>query len=125
MSELVFDTESALMTYSKMDYTVELIWKKNVNSEEFRHTYSEGLGFANKNKVQFFLSDMRKEGLVALDDVKWLTREVIAKAANIGVKRIALVNEDELIFSTIYAESLKKRIENFSIQVTGCPVSEN
>jgi hypothetical protein len=117
MSEIVFDTENAVMTYSKIDFSVELIWKKDITSEEFRQVYLKGLDFASKNKVFFFLSDIRNEGLVSLDDVKWLTREVIAKANNIGIKKIALVNEDDLIFSSIYAESLKKKIENYSIQV--------
>ena len=117
MSEIVFDNEHAIMTYSKTDLAIELIWKTDVTSDEFRKAYNNGLEFASQNKVQLFLSDIRKEGLVSLEDVKWLTLEVIAKASQIGIKKIALINEEELIFSSIYAESLKKKIENFSIQV--------
>lgn len=117
MSEIVFDSDSALMTYVKTDFAIELIWKNNVNSEEFRKVYMAGLEFAAQNKVQYFLSDIRKEGLVQLNDIKWLTQEVIAKADKLGIKKIALVNEEELTFSSIYAESLKKKIENYSIQV--------
>jgi hypothetical protein len=117
MSEIVFDNENAIMTYSKTDFTLELIWKSEVSSEEFRKVYVSGLKFASENKVHNFLSDIRKEGLVSLDDVKWLTNSVISNANQLGIKKIALINEEELIFSSIYAESLKKKIENFSIQV--------
>lgn len=117
MSEIVFDSENAVMTYSKNDFAIELIWKNDINSEEFRQVYLTGLEFAVNNKVLYFLSDIRNEGIVPIEDVKWLTQEVIAKANSIGIKKIALVNEDELTFSSIYAESLKKKIENFSIQV--------
>jgi hypothetical protein len=117
MSETVFDSEYAIMTYSKTDFAVELIWKKNISSEDFRQVYLTGLEFAAKNKVLYFLSDLRNEGLVAMSDVKWLANEVLANAWNIGIRKIALINEDDLIFSSIYAESLKKKIENISIQV--------
>jgi hypothetical protein len=117
MNEIVYDSENAVMTYSKSDFVVELIWKRNINSDEFRNVYLAGLDFAATNKVHFFLADIRNEGIVTLDDVKWLAKEVIAKANDIGIKKIALVNEDDLTFSSIYAESLKKKIENFSIQV--------
>jgi hypothetical protein len=117
MSEIVFDNEHAIMTYSKTDLALELVWKTDVISEEFRKVYVTGLKFASENKVNFFLSDIRKEGLVSLDDVKWLTSTVIANANQLGIKKIALINEEESIFSSIYAESLKKKIENYSIQV--------
>lgn len=117
MSEIVFDSENAVMTYSNTDFAIELTWKNDINSEEFRQVYLTGLEFAAHNKVLYFLSDIRNEGIVPIEDVKWLTQEVIAKANSIGIKKIALVNEDELTFSSIYAESLKKKIENFSIQV--------
>ena len=117
MNEIVFDTENAKLNYSKSDSLLELIWKKNVTSEEFRRIYLSGVDFVIKNKVHYFLSDIRNEGLIPLDDVKWLTKEVIAKAFEIGIKKIALVNEDDIIFSSIYADSVKKKLENFSVKV--------
>jgi len=117
MTEIVIDSESALMTYYNDDFIVELIWKKDINSEEFHQIYEEGINFASNNKVHYFLSDIRNEGLVPIDDVRWLSKEVISKASELGIKKIALVNEDDRTFSTIYAESIKKKIENFSIQV--------
>jgi hypothetical protein len=117
MGEFIYNSEFVDLTYSKSDLLVELIWKQNTNSEEFRTIYSFAVNFATKNKVQYFLSDMRNEGVVSLEDVKWLTKEVIAKAQDFGIKKIALVNEDDMIFSTIYAESVKKKLEKSAIHV--------
>ena len=117
MGEIIYNSEIVDLIYSKSDLLVELIWKKNTNTEGFRTIYSFAVNFATKNKVQYFLSDMRNEGLVSLDDVKWLTKEVIAKAFDFGIKKIALVNEDDMIFSTIYAESVKKKLEKLAIHV--------
>jgi hypothetical protein len=117
MGEIIYNSEYVDLIYSKSDLLVELIWKQNTNSEEFRTIYTFAVNFASKNKVHYFLSDMRNEGLVSLDDVKWLTKEVISKAQEFGILKIALVNEDDIIFSTIYAESVKKKLEKSAIHV--------
>jgi len=117
MGENIYNSDIVDLTYSKSEQLAELVWKQNTSSEEFRNIYTFAVNFANKNKVQYFLSDMRNEGLVSLDDVKWLTNEVISKAQDFGIKKIALVNEDDIIFSTIYAESVKKKLENTAINV--------
>jgi hypothetical protein len=117
MGDIIYNSEIADITYSKSEFMAELVWKQNTNSEEFKNIYSFAVNFAFVNKVYFFLSDMRNEGLVSLDDVKWLTREVISKAQEIGIKKIALVSEDDIIFSSIYAESVKKKLEKSAIHV--------
>ena len=117
MGDIIYNSDIVDLTYSKSDLLVELIWKQNTSSEEFRALYTFAVNFATKNKVKYFLSDMRNEGLISLEDVKWLTSEVISKAQDFGIKKIALVNEDDIIFSTIYAESVKKKLEKSAINV--------
>jgi hypothetical protein len=117
MGEIIYNSEIVDFTYFKSDLLAELIWNQNTNSEEFRTIYALAVDFATNNKVQYFLSDMRNEGLVSIDDVKWLTKEVIAKAQDFGIKKIALVHEDDITFSTIYAESVKKKLEKSAIHV--------
>jgi hypothetical protein len=117
MAEIIYNSEIVDLIYSKPELLVELIWKQNTSSEEFRSIYTFAVNFASKNKVQYFLSDLRNEGVVSLEDVKWLTKDVISRANELGMKKIALVNEDDEIFSTIYAESVKKKLEKLAVHV--------
>jgi hypothetical protein len=59
---------------------------------------------------------MRNEGLIKMDDMKWLESEVLKRAIEHKLKKIALVFDD-IIFSTVYAETIKKKLRNSPIQV--------
>ncbi|MBA7704577.1 hypothetical protein ES703_113393 [subsurface metagenome] len=93
-----------------------MVWKKDTDSAEYRKTFQAIVEFAEKNKVNYVLSDMRKEGLVKTEDVKWLELEVLKKAIAYGVLKIALVAEDT-VFSTIYAETVKRKLRESPIEV--------
>jgi hypothetical protein len=72
--------------------------------------------FSEKNKIRYFLSDMRNQGLVRTQDVKWLELEVLRRAVERKVKKIALIFDD-MIFSTVYAETVKKKLRDSQVQV--------
>jgi hypothetical protein len=116
MHQEIFESETFSLNYYKTERLIELIWKKNPRSDEFRTAYDAANLFAQSHKTLFFLSDMRKEGLTNMDDLKWLVKEIIPAAIKVGVKRIALVSEENF-YSALYAETLKKKLENSLIQV--------
>jgi hypothetical protein len=116
MHQILFESDTISLNFFKTERLLELVWKKNPTSAEFRDIYTSAIQFAQKNKISFFLSDMRNEGLIDMKNLKWLEKEIIPAAIKIGIKKIAMVSEDTF-YSTLYAEMLKKKLENSTIQV--------
>lgn len=116
MENTIYDSEIVTATYLSNEKLVQLRWKKQSNSDEYRHMFQKLLDFAHKNKTRFLLSDMRLEGLVSIEDVKWLEVEILKKAIELGVEKIALLHDDT-IFSNVYAETIKRKLLNSPIKV--------
>lgn len=116
MAEILYNSEIVRLQYEEDTKLIEMIWKKNTDSEEYRKMFGVVIEFSVKNTIRSVLSDMRNEGLVTLNDVRWLDKEVLSRAIEHGLKRIALVIEDT-IFSTVYSDVLKKKLEKSPIQV--------
>jgi hypothetical protein len=106
MSQVLYDSEFALLTYVKENKFIELSWKKHSPELEYRSIFSKAVEVAANHKIEFFLSDIRKGGAVTLANFKWLKDTVIPKAKEFGVLKIGIIlNED--LFSKIYADSIR------------------
>ena len=116
MQEALQNSEYASAIYDPTTRIVELVWKKDAGSEEYRKIFEAIVNFSDNNKIKSLLSDMRNEGLVRLEDVKWLEKEILARAVEYGLEKIALVVR-ESIFTTIYAEAIKKKLSNSPIKI--------
>jgi hypothetical protein len=116
MEEILYDSQTVTVTYLRSEKLAQLRWKKEAETSEYRQMFQALVDFAKKNKIRFFISDMRLEGLVPLEDMKWLEEAVLKKAIELGVEKIALINEDT-IFSTVYAETIKRKLMNSPVRV--------
>lgn len=116
MLKRLYDSDIVTLNYDPSIELIEMEWKKNTNSEEYRKMFGLMIEYSERNRIRFFLSDMRKEGLVKLDDVRWLNKEVLQRAIEHKVERIALVIEDT-IFSTVYTDVVKKKLEKSPVKV--------
>jgi hypothetical protein len=116
MGEILYNSEIVELSYDKQKYLLSLIWKKSTNSDEFKSMFSKAIEFSEKNTIWYFLSDMRNEGLVTTTDMKWLEAEVLSRAIEKKIKKIALIFND-LIFSTVYAEVIKRKLMDSPIKV--------
>ncbi len=116
MEEFLHNSDIVTLKYDKSKSLLELHWKQNANSSEFKETFNKAIECSKKNIIRYFLSDMRNEGLISTQDMKWLEIEVLKRAIEHKVKKIALVFDD-LIFSTVYAETVKRKLQNSLIDV--------
>lgn len=117
MEEKIYESDIVSWSYFKDECLAYITWKKNSDSDEYHNIFNSILEFSNKNKVKYVLSDMRKEGLVQTEDLKWLETEILNKADEHGVIKIALVSEDT-IFSNVYAETIKRKLRESPIEVS-------
>jgi hypothetical protein len=116
MEEILYNSDKVEMKYDKSNFLLILIWKRNTDPDEYKKLFEKMIEFSEKNKIQFFLSDLRNQGVVRTQDVKWLELEVLKRAMEQKVKKIALIFDD-MIFSTVYAETIKKKLLKSTIQV--------
>jgi hypothetical protein len=109
MGQLIYDSEFALLTFYKEHKLLELEWKRSSPESEYRSVFNKAVEIASRQKIEFFMSDLRKSGAVSLANMVWLKSFVIPKAVEYGVLKIGLVlNED--LFSKIYAESIRSSL---------------
>ena len=116
MEVKVYNTKIVNAIYVREEKLVQLRWMKEANTDEYRLLFQALVDFAQKNKVRFIISDMRRQGLVTAEDVKWLEEEIFKEAIVLGIEKIALINDDT-IFSNVYAETIKRKLLNSPIRV--------
>ena len=104
------DDEYSLIQFEKNTKTLELIWKKTVNKEVYRETFENALDLLLKHNSKNFISDIRKEGVVGPENTQWLQQNIIPKALESGLDKIAIVM-DEDVFKKFYTDNIKKAIE--------------
>lgn len=109
MQDIIHNSNIASASYDKSTRIVELTWKKDAGSDEYREIFMTIVDYSDKHKIKALLSDMRNQGLVRLEDVKWLEKEILSRAIDYHLEKIALVIK-ESIFSTIYADAIKKKL---------------
>jgi hypothetical protein len=110
MDQIIQESEKYSLTFYKPDHIVTLIWKKQPQSVEFREVYMNIIAFALKNKVFFFISDIRLEGPMTIQDLHWLKNDILPMVSQLELKKIAIISEDT-IYSTTYAETIKKKFK--------------
>ena len=116
MENTVYESSTVIANYLTEIKLIQLRWKKQSNTDEYRKMFQALVDFAQKNEVRFIISDMRQEGFVSVDDAKWLEEEILKKAIDLGVEKIALINEGT-IFSAVYADSIKRKLLKSPVKV--------
>ncbi len=116
MAVIIYESSSASLVYDKPGRTIELKWKQGAYSDEYRELFSNLVEFARKNDVIYFISDLRSEGHVPVEDLQWLEVEVLEKVQELGIQRVALITEDT-VFSTVYAETIKRKLNDKPTEV--------
>lgn len=110
MSKLLYESDFALLTILKGKKILILEWKKNAPLANYIEVFNNALEIVEKNKIEYFISDIRKEGAIKIENLFWLKKNFIPKAENLGILKIALILNFE-IYSRIYADSIRKRLE--------------
>ncbi len=116
MEDTIYQTKTVSATYSTEEKLVCLCWTSEANTEEYRQIFQFLIDFTQKSRVRFVISDIRKEGLVSIDNLKWLEEEILTKAILMGIEKIAIINEDT-IFSNVYAENIERKLRDSIIKV--------
>ena len=114
--EIHYESDTSVISFSKDKKLVKLEWRRNATPDEYRETFRNALELTKKYKLLFFISDIRKQGAVQIEEVKWLHYEIIQVAINSDLRKIAVILDDNF-YSQIYYDAVKSKIRGTSIEM--------
>ncbi|UII22454.1 STAS/SEC14 domain-containing protein [Fulvivirga ligni] len=97
--------------YSTISYEADLnavhvVWKKIPTEGMYREIFTGALNAIIDNKANKWISDIRKQGVVGPSNAKWLREEILPKAIQAGLNKIAIVVEKD-VFKKFYIDNVK------------------
>jgi signal transduction histidine kinase len=92
--QTIFETDFGSLTYNARTNGMALAWKKQVTSEEYRKLISKALEVVRIYRTPFWISDLRKQGVVQLHDQQWMASSVFPEAISYGMRKVAHVYEE-------------------------------
>lgn len=114
MTNQIFNTPYATVTFIPEKRRLVLIWTGNPNKEEYKQPFLTMIDFGLKNTVDSMLSDISKQGIVGPDSRKWFETEMMPRAAKAGLKRGAIVTSGNA-FKLYYINLILSAVNKFPI----------
>jgi len=114
MAKVLYDFDYAIVTYFKNYKLLQLEWKKPGTKEEYENIFLKASELPSSLNIQYFLSDIRKAGVVTIETLKWLKEDIIPIADKLGITKVGLLLRKDL-FSKIYANSIQAGLEGYRI----------
>ncbi len=101
--------------YCRIDHVdtikaIRLQYKRSLKSDEFKNAFRTVLQGFEQNKCENYLSDSTRQGVVAMENQKWLETEIIPKAVKVGLKRIVTVVPKD-VFTKFYVANMKSKTD--------------
>ena len=115
--EILIDNEWAILEYDASKKLMMITWKKVVNSDEYIAVNTEVLQALVKHAPYGYVADIRKQGVIGPENAKWMTEVAQPKAVEVGVKKLAIIIDND-IFKKFYADNLKKSVVEMGSGVT-------
>jgi signal transduction histidine kinase len=93
-------------------------WHRAVTSSEYRTVLNRALEFMKEQKSPNWLLDLSKRGPISAEDQAWVLTDVLPTTFKLGLKRLAVVSEEELnAASHQFLEKNATVLEKYGIKV--------
>ena len=114
----ILDADYAKAMYHEEDSVVEIQWKKvkKMSIEEYKNALTLALDYQEQNpeKVKFYLSDIRDQGILSPDYRKWFQDDAVPRALKNGLQAGAVVFEGN-VFKKYYLNNIMNTTKKFGI----------
>lgn len=107
----LFEHDKAVIHYDPSSKSIDMIWKKVQDETTYKLMYTKGIEFMREYHVTNWFSDIRNQGVVGPSASKWLQTEILPKAVNAGLKKIAVVMDAD-IFKQFYIQNINSKSAN-------------
>ncbi len=113
-AEKFVDNEDVQAYFYPEIKVMHFVWIRKCTGEKYRENYTLALDFAEKNDAIYFISDLRKQGVVGPEDRKWFELVAIPGAIERGLTKAAVVFDGNA-FKMYYLNMLLMVFNKFSI----------
>lgn len=94
------------ISYEEDINAVHVVWKKIPSNDMYKDIFTTALNTIIDKKANKWISDIRKQGVVGPSNAKWLKEEILPKAIQAGLNKIAIVVEKD-VFKKFYIDNVK------------------
>lgn len=114
MKKIIQDTDYAEISYDTDLYLGKIVWKKKTTIEEYQYAFITLLGYARENRIDNFLSDIRKQAVVSPENRTWFETEMLPKAIEAGLQRAGVIFDGN-VFKKYYINMILKVTNKFKL----------
>jgi hypothetical protein len=96
---------------------LEARWSDDGGGESFREGVLEGLALARQYEAECWIADDRKLGPLQAADLEWVATDVLPALAECGIRRLAIIESDDLLNRELIEEAYSPPLGALSIEV--------
>ena len=106
----IFKTDYVEIVFDEELKVVFTIWtSEKFNSDQYKDVWEKTIEFGNNNDVDFFLSDITEQKVVAPNDRKWFEEEAVPRAIKTGIKKAGIILGSNP-FKIYYFNNIMKKV---------------
>lgn len=108
--QICMDHESCTLFYNARINALGVIWKRQPTSEQYRQIFIKCLEMMMLYHTPYWISDLRKQGSIPVDDQKWMFKEIFPAAVQHGLQTGICIYDPEQ-----HNENYRERLKNTSL----------
>jgi signal transduction histidine kinase len=114
--QLVFDAEYGSIFYNAELNCAGIVWKKQVTSEQYRTLFNQCLNIVKMYHTPYWVSDLRLQGVVAVEDQRWMLQTIYPEANRNGLVQTAIIYNPHS-YSPEYPERIRAAADHLGIKI--------
>jgi signal transduction histidine kinase len=93
--QICYESEYGIIHYNARTNVMGISWKKQVTSEAYRALFIKCLETLRTYNTPYWISDLRKQGIISPADQKWMLSEIFVSALGNGLRLVAAVYDPQ------------------------------
>jgi signal transduction histidine kinase len=114
--QICLDNACCTLFYNTRINALGVIWKCQATSEQYRQVFIKSLEMMMLYHTPFWISDMRKQGAILVDDQKWMFKEIFPAAVQHGLQKGVCIYDPEQ-HNDDYRERLRQTALTLGIEI--------
>ncbi len=114
--QLIYDAEYGSIFYNAKINCAGIAWKKQVTSEQYRTLFNKCLNIVKMYHTPYWISDLRQQGVVSVDDQRWMLQTIFPEANKNGLIQTAVIYNPQ-DHSTEYPTRIRVAAESMGIAI--------
>lgn len=116
MENIIFESDYAKIVHRTDLKLISIIWQGSLTHEQYSSAFTKALDYQKDSKIRVvnYMSDIRKQSVVAPESRQWFQEVAVPRAKEQGLLRGAVVFSGG-VFKKYYLNHISKTVKNFDI----------